>query len=570
MVARLEAGTVLGYLGTEEDDFGREWQVVGLPSTARRRSSRYYAPFDAAAYRDLRARGDGAVAFLDLGDGEEEGRDETRTFVFGEPSSSRKAADREAAEERVRPWWRRIEPLGPDVLPRFTDVAAVDVSRIPWVVALEALDLRGGLETLGGWPDDPIPGQLHVPASLPLVFRWNGDGWELGEPPRFVGSVFGLLDNPLLSVDREGAPVADSPPLPCWTFGGAVDAYGEIAGGLAPAPEAHEPSFGKDAWRADALGRRNLGALLLPVIDEDELVPPRPLERSERGGVRVDDSSRRQTVFLEQELPEEMVRRLRGRSLVLDVRVRGLPEEQGATAGVFVEAGADPVVQGVPLFPGPVWVTLEIAVAEEAESVTVRLLPTDPTLGAEGQGSAIFERVVLRPPEWPRELTSGDLLLRGVLATRYRPVPGYVRAPVAVSRRPRRELERLWPRLAAIDATPERIRTLLAGELRAGMSREEVRWAWGDPDAVVEAPDVVGFDGRWEWADRSASFLDDRLVTWSVPGPEPPPQAPAPCVGGAGTPGTGRSAGEATGGARGGIVEGRGGARVARRSGAPR
>lgn len=534
VLAEVPAGTVVVRYGERRDDFGRDWHEVGVPWGLERFEDELLAPFSPRIYRDwLGAAGERAerVAFLDL-EGERSG-----TVVFDAApaaASSRSGRGGTRADGWRLSWWTRIRAVGAGRLAEFEGMAAVPLRRVPWLVALEMLALRGGVEALPGWPAEPRLGQIHVPAPLPLLFRWTGDRWQLDDPPLFAGEVVSLLDNPELRVDRDAPEVAASPPLPCWTLVGAVDPSGAVGGILARAAEPPAPDVPADAWRADRLGRRDLSKVLQRVVPEGQQVPEVPdgLEADAeelRGGVQVVDRDRRAAVYLEQSLPSELVAALAGRTLVLEVVARS-PEDGGAgTAGIFVDLDGDPVVRGITVSERPSPVRLEIALPADATRLTVRLLPTDPSLAVDGLGSAIFDRAVLRPADWPAELSRADLLLHRARLIGYRPLRAYTRAPLVASGRPLDAVLAAWRGAMAAALDEERRRSVISGEVVAGMSPEQVRLAWGEPSAVIEGPELPGLEARWDYADRSATFGDGRLVAWSLPGPEPPPETPSPC-----------------------------------------
>jgi hypothetical protein len=262
----------------------------------------------------------------------------------------------------------------------------------------------------------------------------------------------------------------------------------------------------------------------------DRLRAPRLLvPSSDRGGVQVQDNSARQAVYLEQTLPEVVAAHLRGRVIRFQVDARVPQEGDVASTGtISVEllAGDQSISTSIPVGALPTPVSLSLEVPAEAETIRVRLIPLDRSIAVPERGSAIFERAALVPADWPDHLEPAPLLVRRIRIVTYEPARRYVRSALAVSERDPADLERTWGALLDGDWDDEAASRILAGELRAGMPREEVRLAWGVPDDETR----VGTAERWDWPLRSAAFgADGRLLTWTDAS-EPEPPEPQVCL----------------------------------------
>lgn len=504
VMSTMEAGSSLEYIGQGTDDFGREWSVVAYPWKMERSEQVFLAPFNEWEHSQV----SGSTAVLippasmgsDAAPGRDSGEDTSRD---GATSGS---------------WWTRVVSIGPEYDVEFGDVVGVGARLVPIEVAEEAIEILGGVQALGSWPGEPIPGQLHVPDLLPLLFRWNGTTWRLLRPVQYLGSSFGLLGNPSLELDRTGLQGPGGYDIPCWRLIGTMDPRGAVAGSVEAAPEIPVPEEEANAWKPDLrTGLRNLSSVVWPTVTVATAAPPRVFTSTPSRGVVLSDNARRQAVYLQQDLGPEIVGKLRGRELSLDVWARTPPNAAASAAiGVDVEVGGERFSTGGTVSESSTLVSVTFTVPEGAEWLTVRLLPLDTSLAVEQAGTAVFERAVLRPSTWPQTLDPSVIPLHAVTISSYRPVRAYARASLAVSTRPISEIERIWDRVISSDWAVEDKQLVLAGRVRAGMSAEQVGLSWGEPAATALAGEIPGLDLRWDYEDRSAAFAGGELVSWTV------------------------------------------------------
>ena len=145
----------------------------------------------------------------------------------------------------------------------------------------------------------------------------------------------------------------------------------------------------------------------------------------------------------------------------------------------------------------------------------------------EQAGAAIFDRAVLRLTSWPSLPPATLVLLRRVSAGSYEGVRRYTRSKLAITHKSQEEIGRIWPELTATGWSGEDLELVLAGEVRKGMTPDQVRLSWGVPKSEVGSAEVPGTDIRWDYADRSAVFVNRALASWSLAG-EPERPAPLP------------------------------------------
>lgn len=515
----LPAGSVVAYVEQIIDTFGRRWSVVGDPFTVRLRHDDYLAPFSAAQFRAFH----GVAAFLPA---------ESLASVESEAPVAAGSAAEEKRKHATPPWWTTTVDLDDRYQPEFGGPVGIGARTMPEAVARRAVNLLGGREALGPWPQEPLPGQLHVPGILPLVFQWDGVEWGLMLPVKLLASSLGLLGNPDLQV-MASAPVTPSgPAVPCWQVVGALDARGGQVGKVTAAPAPLAPSASSASGRPDRNGWRDLTLLVWPAAGLKQSVPPRWMSPKAGGGVEVGDNSHRQAVYLQQQLGPQISRRLRGQEVILDVWARSPSATGGsATIGLVLEAGGQRVASSGVVGGESTLVSLSITLPQDAENLRVRLLPLDASIAVQEQGDVIFERATLRPASWALNLPPATLLLQRVSASSYEGVPRFTRAPLAVSERPIDEIREVWQQLAANGWSEEDQRLMLAGAVRAGMSPEQVKLSWGEPMATTETVSLPGMDERWDYADRSAVFIDSHLASWSVEGTSSAPPVAPSCPG---------------------------------------
>jgi hypothetical protein len=517
VMTEMASGSSLEYLGETTDDFGREWSIVAYPWKMQRYRQEFLAPFSKQEYSRVSGTTAVLVAPASL----------TAAAAPGAATASRPAAPSGSSPS----WWTRVVALGPEYDLEFGDLVAVGAQTVPMAAAEEAIEILGGAEALGGWPSEPIAGQLHVPDVLPLLFRWNGSSWRLIEPVQFLEPSFGLLGNPTMELDRSRPERPGGFEVPCWRLVGALDARGAIAGSVEVAPAVEPPDVEEDAWNPDSrTGLRNLTPVIWPTVSVSTETPPRVFAAGARRGILLRDDARRQAVYLQQDLGPEITDKLRGRELTLDVWARTPPNATASAAvGIDVEVGGERFSAGGTVSTSSTLVSVTFTVPEDAEWLTVRLLPLDTSLAVEQSGAAIFERAVLRLSTWPQVLDPSMIPLYRVQVFSYRPVHAYTRTPLAPTHRPIEEIERIWERVLASDWSLEDKQMVIAGRVRVGMTTEQVGLSWGEPDATALAGDVPGLELRWDYEDRSAAFAGGELVSWSVRVPPPEVEAAMRC-----------------------------------------
>jgi hypothetical protein len=569
IVVRLPAGSLLGYGGQTTDAFGRAWFTVHDPFRSLPRQQEWLAPFGAA---ELLAFGGRAAVLADrmppLTAGGARGAAATVALLAASATA--------AAQPQQTAWWAPATELTFGHAPTFDGVVALSAAAVEEAHVREAVELLGGRETLADWPSDPLPGELFVPSRLPVVFVFDGSEWRLLRPARLLGEALNLLDNPLFLRDLTAPQLAGGPAIACWELIGALTPRGEPAGSIQVAP-ARTPPRGALLASLPEVGDPNpanappLIQGLLPPAPALARVPPRVDPSPVPAGVQIHDDDGRQAVYLEQTLDSALTRRLRGRAVVLDVVARTPAAAQSAaTFGVNIQINGGPAtvaaarsaaaraistgdpaggatvpsaaaagsadtvaaaagrlqlstsftVDANPLrFPYP------FTVPEDAESITVRLLPLDRSIAVDQQGAVIFERVALRLAHWPGRPPAASLLLNRVTATTWEGERLHTRSPIALTTRPAEEIETVWPQVAASDWSIEDKQLVLAGELRHGMSPEQVRLAWGEPEEDTQ-PGQYGIDRRWRYPDRYVAFAAGTVIAFA-PVPEEAAKPPS-------------------------------------------
>lgn len=523
---RIKSGEVVLYYGETTDAFGRTWSIVGDPHAWVRQESWYAIP---AGAEEVLAQ-TGKISLLSGLPPPPLVRNE---LPQDEQAAQAILAALRAPLEVAADWWQRSIEIDAAYLPEPGELLGIGVVRVPPAVAQEAVDLVGGREALGPWPETPGFGRLHVSPLLPLVFRYAASGWELGEAPVSLGPTLSLVGNPDLRIDTSRPNESTGVTLQCWRLLGALDPRNMPVGRLGEAPPA--PARGSTKARRDSnvfLGLRDLTNSLTPVAAATMLAP-RPLRpKTSPRGVVLEDNTLRQAVYLEQVLAPGITAALRGRRVRLQVLARAAPQAEGsasATLGIEIQAGTLRQATSAQVGALPSTLQLEVTIPEDAPTIVIRLLPLDRSIAVQESGNGVFERVELTPAEWPRRLEATTLLLRRVRVVTYSPVRRFTRAPLAVSERDGQQLQATWKELVAGDWTLQQRRSLLAGELSAAMSPQEVRLAWGDPDSRYLSADGLR---RWDYADRSAAFgVQEGLLAWTRES-RPATSELTPCAGG--------------------------------------
>lgn len=501
-----EAGRELVYYGATTDAFGRPWSIVGDPGAWARVRTWLVLPevFAAGPPRSE------PLAFLE---------------GLGAPATADATTRRPV---RVAPgWFDKVRVLSLAEPPQLGEPLGVPAYRVPAAVLQELKELIGGDAALGPWPAEPAAGQLYIPTRVPIVYVYDG-GWRTTSPVRALWPALGLLRNPTLTIDPQGPLEMTGGTLPCWRLAEAIDAAGKAVGRVVPAPA--QPATIPAAAAAqgkDALGVIDFTARAWPTATEDLAAPRRVLLDGPVAGVLLEDNSSRRAVYLEQALPEELVRKLWGREVRLDVLARATSGAEPVTTvpvGIELRTGelSETVSAQVGLRATPL--SLTVTVPEGAADLVVRLIPQDRSIAVQERGRVVFERAVLAPADWPAQLTPDSLPLRRVLVVGYTLARGYTREPIAVTRRPAEEIAGAWRGLQEAERPLELQRRILAGELQIGMTRTDVRLAWGEPDGSADAGGLE----RWSWSDRSAAFAGDLLAGWTVQA-APPKATAAPC-----------------------------------------
>jgi hypothetical protein len=501
IIERLAAGTVLDYVGETTDAFGRTWYTVRDPNRYVRRRDTYLVPFDR---RQFAAFGNRGAVLADR-----------------RPGSAVTRVEAGASDEEEDPWWQPVEVLELGHNASFDATVGITALAPREADVRELIALLGGMDAIADWPADALPGQLFVPAMVPAIFQFDGAEWEMVLPVRLVGDALDLLGNGVLRVDRDTPPPAGGPVLYCWELVGALDPRNELAGSLAVAAPMAAPRSGAplppDMGAFDPLLAPEALLDVLPPAPPETRVPPRVDQPPPPSGVLLEDNDSRQAVYLQQRIDPALTRRLRGQSLIVDVVARNAPRSQSAaTFGVDVEVGfgeLKPAVHFATSFTSAEakrrfeW---PFDVPEDAETLIVRLLPLDRTLAVEQQGSVVFERASLRRASWEAEPPAASFLLYRATASAFEGARLYTRAPIAVSTRPVATLQRVWTRVVTSGWSDEDKVLALAGELRQGMTMDQVRAAWGNPGETI--PGRAENQVSWNYPDRYAFFEDEKLV----------------------------------------------------------
>jgi hypothetical protein len=518
IVARLPAGTVLDYAGETTDVYGRTWYAVRDPHRSERRRDAYLAPF---TYEQLRAFGYRAAVLADR-------RPSAVAAVGAAAAASGAAGGMPAATATPdAPWWRPAGVLELADAPTYGEVVAVSARAAEVGTVRRAIELLGGREAIARWPSEPLPGELFVPAMLPALFVFDGSEWDLAQPVRLLGDAVSLLGNGGFAVDPAAPPLAGGPALQCWLLMNALDPGGAPAGSVAPAPEPAPLQRGQPVPRGlgpfdPSLAPESMRALLAPAPDTT-LVPPRVDPPAVPGGVLLSDDDGRQAVFLRQQLGPELTARLRGQAMVLDVVVRDDPRAGAATFGLYVEvvfADGSPPRDFVGSYTSRAAARryeLAFEVPAGADDIVIRLLPLDRGLAVDQQGSVVFERAALRLAAWDPHPPAASVLLHRVTASSFEGTRLYTRAPVAPSGRSADDLQRVWPGVTRTGWTVETQQTVLAGELRHGMNRAQVRAAWGEPAQETAVSGSSSVEWRWAGDDRYALFENGEVIAFRPP-----------------------------------------------------
>ena len=498
----IESGEVVLYYGETTDAFGRTWSIVGDPHAWVRQETWYAIP--ARAEEVLTQTG--KISLLS-------GLPAPQPLLAAGAMLAALRTPLQVAAD----WWQLAVQIDAAYLPEFGETVGIGAVRVPRAVAQDAVDLVGGREALGPWPETPGFGRLHVSPVLPLVFRYASGGWELGDAPVSLSPALSLVANPELTIDTTQPSESTGVTLWCWRLMGALDPRGIPVGRLGEAPPAPARASTKARREIDAyLGLQDLTARLTPVATATMLAPRQLRPETIPRGVLLEDNSRRQAVYLEQVLAPGITEALRGRPVRLQVLARAVPQAEGsatATLGIEIEAGTLREANNAQVGLLSSTLQLEVTIPEDAPTIVVRLLALDRSIAVQEGGSGVFERVELTPAEWPRRLDPTSLLLRRVRLVTYSPARRFTRAPLAVSERGIQRLQATWKELLAGDWTSQQRRSLLAGELGARMSPQEVRLAWGEPDSRYLSPDGLR---RWDYADRSAAFdSEEGLIAWT-------------------------------------------------------
>ena len=146
----------------------------------------------------------------------------------------------------------------------------------------------------------------------------------------------------------------------------------------------------------------------------------------------------------------------------------------------------------------------------------MRLLAADRSVAREQRGSVIFERVSLRLATWTAEPTASSVVLYRITANTFEGAVLHTRAPMVVTARSAEEVEQVWAEVAATEWSSEDKQLVLAGEIRHGMSEEQVRLAWGEPLEQTRS-EAGGNGSRWDYADRDAVFAAGSVIAFRPP-----------------------------------------------------
>jgi len=504
-ILEFRRGHIFEYLGETVDTFGRDWSSVGSED-GWRRTETWYAI--AATPEEARAV-TGVVSVL-------KSLPAPVAVPVVEFATSEAAAAYNASLKKAiavgHDWWDQSVDVDAAALGRFGRVVGVLAHVVPGEVAEELVTMLGGTDAMGPWPEEPSFGSLYVAPRTGFVYRFDGGAWRLLDPHLAMESMIGLLGNPQLSFDPEAPPEATGRPISCWRLVGGLTPRGGLAGTVAAAPAA--PARLDSAARPDSdrrLGYYDLTGRAWPTAEPATRAPRRVLPEKLAGGVLLSDTSRRQAVYLEQVIPAAITRRLRGREIRARLMARSAGGEGAtvATVALEVEAGSARLSLSAQVGALPTPVELTLVVPEDAETIVVRILPTDVSIAVLEGGSVVIDSATVVPAEWPQTLPAAPLLLRRVRTVTYRPTPRYTRATLVISERSPEELNAIW---REAEAQPvEQLQKILSGEVEVAMTERQVQLAWGEPTSVI-AGDLT----RWVWPDRAASFGDaGTLVAWS-------------------------------------------------------
>jgi len=524
-VLEFRRGHIFEYLGPTTDTFGRDWHSLGNGDGWLRTEKWYAIPATQEEARNF----SGSVSVLTSlpaprqvpADG----------FATSEAAAAYSASLKQAIEVGSD-WWNEAIEVDAGALGQFGRVVGVPARLVPPAVAEEIVALLGAEAAMGPRPEDPGFGRLYVAPRTGLVYRFDGDEWRQMTPPLAMDSMVGLLANPQLSFTPGAPPEATGKLISCWRLVGGLNPRGGVAGTVAPAPP--PPLRLQASARPDTaryLGYYNLTGRAWPTAAPATLAPRRVLPDRLSSGVLLSDTSRRQAAYLEQIIPAAITHQLRGREIRAQLMARApVDRGGGATATVALEVEAGSVRQSLSAQVGalPTPVTLNLVIPEDAETIIVRVLPTDVSIAVLEGGSAIIDSATVVPAAWPDTLEAAPLLLRRVRTVTYRPSPRYTRAKLVISSRSFDDLRAIWRE--AVRLPVEKLEKILSGEIEIGMSERQVRLAWGDPENVTKAALT-----HWAWPDRAASFDDEgRLLAWSR---QPERELKPPSICGAATSG---------------------------------
>ncbi|MDP6686660.1 MAG: hypothetical protein QF680_01635 [Acidobacteriota bacterium] len=524
IAAHFPAGTVLDYTGEATDDFERTWFMVRHPEKSERQSNVYLTNLDQHRLADLGYR---AAVLANREPGV--AAPIPPPTIAGGPKLPLPA-----------PWWRPVAMLELDHSSTFNEVLAI-TARAPEERTLhEAIELLGGREAIAMWPDDPLPGELFVPPMIPALFQFDGVEWRLARPVRLLGDAISLLGNPTFETDPKQTTLAGGPALHCWSLIGSLDPAGRLAGSVRVAPRVADPSppavlleVGRGAAPVTTRVTLPTTATLFPY---KMLIPPRVDSYRPSKGIVLQDVHSQQAAYVEQTLSRASTRALRGKSLVLDLITRNAPgASAAATFGIDIEirfSDDTPPEHFSASFPssdnaGHVAFPFDVAMA--ADTITVRLLVADRSVAREQRGSVIFDRASLRLASWPSEPPASSVVLYRITANTFEGAPLYTRAPMVVTPREVEQIEQVWADIVETEWSKEDKQRILAGEIRHGMTEQQVRLSWGEPSKQAQLS-VEGNDKRWDYPDRYAVFADGNIIAFSRASPQSRDQTAAPLM----------------------------------------
>ncbi len=488
------------------DTFGRDWQSLGNGDGWQRVEGWYALP---VATEEVR-RVTGPVSVLTSLP--PPGRPPAEGFATSAAAAAYSALLKQAINVGAD-WWDQAIEVDAGALGQLGRVVGVPVRLVPEAVAEELETLLGGEAAMGPWPQEPGFGRLYVVPRTGLVYRFDGKAWQRMSPPLAMDSMIGLLANPQLLFDPDAPSEASGKLISCWRLVGGLSPRGAVAGTVAQAPQPPVRLRASDRPEtARYLGYYSLTGRAWPTASPAMLAPRRVLPPRLASGVLLADTSRRQAAYLEQTIPAAITRQLRGREVRAQLMARAPVDSNGAaTATVALDVEAGSLRQSLSAQVGalPTPVTLNLVIPEDAETITVRVLPTDVSIAVLEGGRAIIDSVTVVPAAWPDTLEAAPLLLRRVRTVTYRPAPRYTRAKLVISERPPDELVAMWGEVSR--APVEQLEKILSGEIEIGMTKRQVRLAWGAPENVSDA-DLA----HWTWSDRAAAFdAEGQLLAWS-------------------------------------------------------